>query len=365
MPDPLTELFQPDSLALGVIMILAGTLALSLATRGILAFLRKRMDGSELSWNTAFLNALASPLRLMIWVIGIGLACETAVVGLDTPIAGVIVAARDLGAIAVITWFLVRFIHHVQQNLIGGKTGEGEEADRFAVASVGKLLRLTVFIIASLVAMQTLGISIAGVLTFGGIGGIAVGFAARDMLSNLFGGLTIYLDRPFFTGDWIRSPDKQIEGVVEEIGWRITLIRTLESRALYVPNSTFSTISIENITRMKNRRIYETIGIRYDDAVAMNDIVAEVKTYLESHDEIDQDQTLMVSFTTFAPSSLDFFIYCFTKTRNGKEYFRIKQEVMLAILRIIEDNNAQCAFPTTTLHLKTEQQVSSSTPSPA
>jgi len=66
--------------------------------------------------------------------------------------------------------------------------------------------------------MQTLGFSIAGALTFGGIGGIAIGFAAKDMLSNFFGGLMIYLDRPFKTGDWIRSPDREIEGVVEEIG---------------------------------------------------------------------------------------------------------------------------------------------------
>ncbi len=339
-----------------VAVILAATLALSLVTRGILAFLRKRRDDSEPSWNGALLNALASPLRLMIWVVGIGLACETAAAALDTPIARAIAPARDLAAVIVIAWFLVSFIGNVQQNLIHRKTAKGEEVDQFVVTSVGKLLRLTVFVVASLVAMQTLGFSIAGILTFGGIGGIAIGFAAKDMLSNLFGGLMIYLDRPFFTGDWIRSPDKQIEGTVEEIGWRVTLIRTLESRALYVPNSTFSTISIENITRMKNRRIYETIGIRYDDAVLMNDIVAQVKTYLESHDEIDQDQTLLVSFTTFAPSSLDFFIYCFTRTRNGKEYFRIKQEIMLAIFKIIEDNNAQCAFPTTTLHLKTEQK---------
>lgn len=357
MLDSLINLFDRDSLALQVTVILAATLALSLTTRGILAFLHKRLDGSALSWNSAFLNALASPLRLMIWVVGIGLACETVAADLDTPIARAIVPARDLGAIVVIAWFLIRFTNNVQQNLIQRKAEKGEEVDQFAVTSIGKLLRLVIFIIASLVAMQTLGLSIAGILTFGGIGGIAVGFAAQGMLSNFFGGLMIYLDRPFFTGDWIRSPDKQIEGIVEEIGWRITLIRTLESRALYVPNSTFSTISIENITRMKNRRIYETIGIRYDDAVAMDDIVAQVKDYLESHDEIDQDQTLMVSFTTFAPSSLDFFIYCFTKTQNGKEYFRIKQEVMLAILKIIEDNNAQCAFPTTTLHLKTEDQT--------
>ncbi len=357
MLDRLLNLFGKNSLALEVVVILVVTLALSLATRGILAFLRQRSGDIEASWNGAFLNALAPPLRLMIWVVGVSLACETVASGLETPIARAINSVRDLGAIVAITWFLVRFIKHAQQNLIRRKTREGGEIDEFAVTTIGKLLRLVTFIIASLVALQTLGLSIAGILTFGGIGGIAIGFAARDMLANFFGGLMLYLDSPFIAGDWIRSPDKEIEGIVEDIGWRITLIRTLESRPLYVPNSSFSTISIENISRMKKRRISETIGIRYDDAVSMDNIVTQVRAFLEAHDGIDQDDSVMVSFTTFAPSSLDFFIYCFTKTQNGNEYFRIKQEVMLTILKIIEDNNAECAYPTTTLHLKTENQT--------
>ena len=86
--------------------------------------------------------------------------------------------------------------------------------------ATGKLLRASVVITAVLVALQTLGVSVGGVLAFGGVGGIAVGFAARDLLANLFGGLTIYLDRPFRVGDWILSPDREIEGTVIEIGWR-------------------------------------------------------------------------------------------------------------------------------------------------
>ncbi|WP_258868179.1 mechanosensitive ion channel family protein [Alkalilimnicola ehrlichii] len=131
-----------------------------------------------------------------------------------------------------------------------------------------------VIVIAGLVVLQTLGISIAGVLAFGGVGGIAVGFAARDLLANFFGGLTVYLDRPFSVGDWIRSPDREIEGTVERIGWRQTRIRTFDLRPLYVPNSTFNSIALENPSRMSNRRIFETIGIRYNDADKMATIVA-------------------------------------------------------------------------------------------
>ncbi|HKK16678.1 MAG TPA: mechanosensitive ion channel family protein, partial [Gammaproteobacteria bacterium] len=191
----------------------------------------------------------------------------------------------------------------------------------------------------------------SGVLAFGGVGGIAVGFAARDLLANFFGGLMIYMDRPFSVGDWVRSPDREIEGTVEQIGWRLTIIRTFDKRPLYIPNSIFNTIALENPARMTNRRIFETVGIRYDDAGKMESIVSDVRKMLEQHEAIDHDKTLIVNFNEFAASSLNFFIYTFTKTTNWIEYHAIKQDVLLQVIHIIEEHGAECAFPTTTVHI--------------
>ena len=206
-------------------------------------------------------------------------------------------------------------------------------------------------ITAALVGMQTLGYSISGVLAFGGIGGIAVGFAARDLLANFFGGFMIYMDRPFNVGDWIRSPDQEIEGTVEQIGWRLTTIRTFDKRPLYVPNSVFTTISVENPARMSHRRIKQTIGIRYADAPKMREIIAAVRQMLQDHEEIDSRQTLIVNFDEFAPSSLNFFIYTFTHTVEWIYFHEVKQDVLLKIIDIIEAHGAECAYPTSTLHL--------------
>ena len=161
----------------------------------------------------------------------------------------------------------------------------------------------------------------------------------------------IYMDRPFNVGDWIRSPDKEIEGTVEKIGWRSTIIRTFDKRPLHVPNSIFSNISVENPSRMSNRRIKETIGIRYDDLSKMEKIINDVEKMLKNHTDIDTTETLMVNFNEFAPSSLDFFIYTFTKTTDWAHYHKIKQDVLLKIINIIESNGAECAFPTSTLHI--------------
>ncbi|MFP6835411.1 MAG: mechanosensitive ion channel domain-containing protein, partial [Pseudomonadales bacterium] len=168
--------------------------------------------------------------------------------------------------------------------------------DQTTAAAVGKLLRAAVIITGVLMVLQGLGFSVSGVLAFGGIGGIAIGFAARDMLANFFGALMIFLDRPFSVGDWIRSPDREIEGTVEEIGWRLTRIRTFEQRPLYVPNSVFTSLAVENPSRMLNRRIYETIGIRYDDVSVLGKIIVDVTSMLKAHPAIDLSRTLMVNF---------------------------------------------------------------------
>ncbi len=166
----------------------------------------------------------------------------------------------------------------------------------------------------------------------------------------------IYLDRPFSVGDWIRSPDKEIEGTVEDIGWRLTRIRTFSKRPLYIPNSIFASISVENPSRMSNRRIYETIGIRYDDLKKMKKIVLDVKNMLEAHDQIDSGQTLMVNFNTFSESSVDFFVYTFTKTTDWALFHGIKQDILLKISEIIELNGSEVAFPTSTLYLKSNDE---------
>jgi len=144
----------------------------------------------------------------------------------------------------------------------------------------------------------------------------------------------IYLDRPFAVGDWVRSPDRQIEGTVEEIGWRLTRIRTFDKRPLYIPNATFTSIAVENPSRMTHRRIKETIGIRYDDADKMEPILTDVRQMLLTHPEIE-----------------DFFIYTFTRTTVWTEYHRVKEDVLLRIYRIISEHGAEVAFPTRTLHI--------------
>jgi len=333
--------------AFGVVLV---TLVAAMVLGFFLHRLERKADATDAIWPMLLLHSGRSPAKALVWLLGLSWASYLTHQGSDLELMGAVDKVRELGSVILFTWFLIRFIRMGEQEFLSPR--KGEPGDPTTVTAVGKLLRMAVFITALLVLLQSMGYSISGLLAFGGVGGIAMGFAAKDLLANFFGGLMIYWDRPFAVGDWVRSPDQEIEGTVEDIGWRLTRIRTFDRRPLYVPNATFTQISVENPSRMENRRIFETVGIRYDDAGKMAGIVAEVRAMAESHPDLETEaRVLIVNFNKFAASSLEFFIYTFTKTVHWVEFHQIKQDVMLRIIDIIERNGAECAFPTTTLHV--------------
>ena len=344
---------------LQVFVIVFITLLLSFIQKRVFLRIAQKLKITDNLWDDLLINAARKPVGVMIWLLGVLFAAE--IVQQQSGEAAIFVfidPLRDVGVISLLIYFLLQLIKGAEDILIESHAGSAErDFDEHTVHAIGKLLRVSVFITGGLIMLQTLGYSISGLLALGGVGGIAIGFAAKDLLANFFGGLMIYLDRPFKIGDWIRSNDKEIEGTVEHIGWRLTRIRTFDKRPLYVPNSVFTNIAVENPSRMTNRRIYETMGIRYDDVAKMPVIIEQVKAMLQNHPEIDNEQTLIVNFNSFASSSVDFFVYTFTKTTEWIRYHEIKQDVLLKIVGIIENNNAEFAFPTSTLHLQSMPEL--------
>ena len=227
---------------------------------------------------------------------------------------------------------------------------------------IARVLKLSIFVIIVLLFGEHFGIGLSGLLAFGGIGGIAIGVAGKDMLSNLFSGVMLYFDRPFSIGDWVSSPDRNIEGTVVEIGWHITKIITFENRPLYVPNAAFSTISVVNPGRMTNRRITTTVGLRYEDASKVAAVVNDIREMLKNNSDVDQKQTLLVYFDEFADSSLNIMVYCFTKTTAWAEWLSIQQEIYLKIIDIVQAHGADFAYPSQTLYMQPSSPAAPSAP---
>ena len=312
-----------------------------------------RGEQTKIIYDEALFKSCPGPMAFIVWLFGISMALGSlTTLNVEFRLFDYIPQIKQLGTIFALTWAIINFIKNTESLYLEKAALEKTEVDKTLVNAAVQLLRVSVVITAILTTMQILGLPVSGLLAFGGIGGAGVAFASKDLLANFFGSLVIYMDRPFKIGDWIRSPDKNIEGTVEYIGWRVTRIRTFDKRPLYVPNGVFLTISVENPSRMSNRRIKTEVGVRYEDANKMDAITNGIKAMLMEHPEIAQDQTMIVNLVAFGPSSLNILIYTFTRTTNWVKFQNVQHDVFLKVIDVIKQHGAECAFPTRTLHVE-------------
>jgi MscS family membrane protein len=311
----------------------------------------RRSKASHNIWRTAFLESLDPPVHGVVWIAGLTLA-----VGFLSRNNGFSLLSqffptvRDLAAICVVLWFLLRAVGKIEAGLQAQSASKGQEIDPTAADAIGKLVRAAIIITASLVAMQALGFTISGILAFGGIGGIAIGFAAQGLVANLFGGLTIYASRPFKVGEWIIMPGTEVMGEVQSIGWRATRVMGFDRRPFYVPNALFNTAVLINHSRMTSRRIQENIHIRYQDIDRVGAIVADTNAMLSRHPGLQHD-FFVFQMDSYGDFALKLFLYAFTTGTDYNEYMAIKEDVLLKIAGIVRGHEAELAVPTSTIHM--------------
>jgi MscS family membrane protein len=340
-------------------LIILAALLLEFIYRIFVNHLEKIASRTSHLWDDAVVYAGKRPISLLIWWQGIVMAAR--VIEPHSDALGFspefLAGAQQLGLVVAATWFGFRLVTGFEKAFVAERRKRNVDVDITTVSVLSRIVRIAVVLTGALTILSILDIPISGFLAAGGVGGIAVGLAARDLLANFFGGFMVFMDRPFSVGDWVRSPDRAIEGTVEHIGWRMTTIRKFDRRPMYVPNATFTTITVENPSRMTHRRIFDHIGIRYDDQGVIRAVVDGIRELIKSHDEIATDQIIMVHFDVFGPHSLDIMIYCFTKTTNWAEYHRVREDVMLKIADLITSYGAEIAFPTRTLKLENVEQM--------
>jgi len=253
--------------------------------------------------------------------------------------------------------FLLKTVTRIRKNYIIQKEKRGIILDYAGIDAMEKLSKVVVFIIWSIFALQEVGFNLSALLALGGAGGVLIGFAGKDIFSNVIGGLTIYITKPFAVGDWISSPDREIEGEVEVIDWMQTTITAFDKYPIYVPNSTFGSIVIENRGRIKCFRVKHEIKVRYAGVDNMNKIVADILKMLREHQNINKKYRIYVNFTNFENGLLTLFIAAFTNTIDYAKYFDIQQDILLKIANIVEENGSEIATPTTTLHFFNNNEI--------
>jgi MscS family membrane protein len=329
---------------LGILLFLAIVVHIGLSFT--LNKLSKHLDSTKTQIDDYFVDALSAPLKVLVWYGWIYFSMLQLKV--DFPALGQITEYIDITPIVILAWGILRLISSIEKVMLEREA----KVDKDSIRLFTRLIKIAFVFVFVLGFAQYFGYSVSSILTLGGVGGIVIGFAAKDMLANVFGGLMIQMDKPFSTGDWIRTTDKSIEGVVEKIGWRMTRIRTFNKNPVYVPNGIFATIPIETPSRMTNRQIHAIIGIRYDDIAQMQSIIEKVEKLLADHEHIDHEEPCRVYFDLFNASSLDFVIWAFSSVTNSSEFKKIKGKILLDVADIIAEHGAEIAYPTQTLHIQ-------------
>jgi MscS family membrane protein len=370
----MNDVQNPSSLLHTCFQILEGSYGSAIQAAGIVLFvlifnffikklllnLRNRFVKQQKIWKLSFVAALYKPLTYFVWFYALIAALDIFTSGLlSIHVLDLHFIVRVAGVLAL-SWFLFRWNSQIAQNMM-----EMSQSHQIAMTPgkldlLSKLGTISILFLTVFLLMDVTGRSMQTLIAFGGIGGIALAFASQQVISNFFGGLMIYLTHPFTIGEWVNIPDRKIEGHIEEIGWYMTRIRGFDKRPIYVPNSVFTQTIVITPSRMSHNRINETIGIRYNDIKVVINIVNNVKTMLYQYPYVDKQQKVEVFFSKFGESSLDIQISAYISTSESIDFNVAKQDVLLKVAIIIEQNGAEIATPTNIVEIPREVIIKNS-----
>lgn len=305
---------------------------------------------TETPLDDLLLTAAEKPAGWLILIIGLMFSMHILNPPSETfPLVEMADSTARLAAIALASWFSWRLIDGFSAYFSARAAHTPTALDDQLVPFISKTLKVFLVFTLILVLAQNMGYSISGLIASLGIGGLAVAMAAKDSIANIFGSIMILLDRPFTVGDWIKTKD--FEGVVEEVGFRSTRIRTFAKTLVNVPNSQLANMVIDNIDAMPKRRVKMRIGITYSTTPdKMKKAIAAIEKLLKNHVGVDQEFSL-VKFDAFEDSSLSIFLYYFTKSTHWDEYLQVRQEINLEIIQTLEKLELEFAFPSRSLYL--------------
>ena len=230
----------------------------------------------------------------------------------------------------------------------------GDLISRDLVNWIIKAIKVLIFILGVAAVLELWGIKIGPIIAGLGLFGVAVALGAQDLFKNLISGILVLVERRFQVGDWIFVEDV-IEGTVESIGFRSTVVRRFDKSLATIPNFQFAEKAVINNSQITNRRISWIIGLEYrTTSKQLTDIKKEIEDYIKNseHFTTSGNTILSVKINQFAASSIDIKLICFTKTRHYLEWMKVKDILAIEIKNIVEKNKASFAFPSTSIYVE-------------
>ena len=232
--------------------------------------------------------------------------------------------------------------------------------DNNVIPIIRKVLKVFVIVVGGLFILQNLDVNITALLAGLSIGGLALALAAQDTLKNLFGSIMIFIDKPFSVGHWITSGD--IDGTVEEVGFRSTRVRSFRNSLYYVPNGKLADATIDNHGLRQFRRFFMHIAITYDTPPDLIEVFVQgLRKIVEKHPNTRKD-FYIIEFNEMGDFSLKIMFYIFFAVPTWPEELRARHEILIEVVRLAEKLGVRFAFPTSTMHMETFPDKQSLTP---
>ena len=326
----------------------------------VFKFLRKKAEQTGTSFDDEIIEAVEKPVIWLFYVVSIYFALlvlgiqdssiplKSMAKGTTETLAAIFITILSFRVVDVFDVFLAEHLN---------KEKEKKRKDLlifYFFPLLKRALKVAIAFISIILVIQNWGYSVTSLVTGFGITGLAVGFAAKESIANVFGSLFVVADHVYKPGDWI-IVDKTIsgnnaEGIVEDISLRSTKIRAFDNTLVIVPNNEMANATIKNVSAHKKRRMYEFIDVTYDTPAEKVELAVEIcRKIVREHPEMEEYQ--QIHFNQFGAHSLKIMLYVFTKTTDWGEYLRIRQEIFLSIYREFNRHGIEFAFPTQTLYL--------------
>tara|TARA_B100000700_G_C15052336_1_gene860933 strand:- start:3574 stop:4659 length:1086 start_codon:yes stop_codon:yes gene_type:complete len=293
-----------------------------------------------------FVKAMVGPARFLPIVLGFFFASYYMTFSKDMSIF-----VENINR-TLITILIFWIIHQIIEPVSYVLSGLNKILTRELIGWIIKSLKILIFILGSAAVLELWGIKIGPIIAGLGLFGVAVALGAQDLFKNLISGILVLVEKRFKIGDWILVEDI-IEGIVEKIGFRSTVIRKFDKSIAIIPNFQFAENAVINISQTTNWIISWTINLQYDTTVdQLKTVRNEIEAYIKKNEDYKPDLGYAVRVDSFAESSIDMYIRCFTKTDEWEEWLAVKERLAIEIKKIVEKNKASFAFPSQSIYVE-------------
>lgn len=316
-------------------------------TKYVFYFIRRLFNREKTDLIRQILDAYEKPIRWLFVIIGLYIAVDffPYLSNESDWFKNLILASL----IILIAWGLYNLSSTSSLLFMKLNDGVGLEVDQILIPFFSKALRIIIVAITVSLVLSQFGYDVNGFVAGLGLGGLAFALAAQEVIKNFFGGIVIITEKPFTLGDWIKT--STVEGTVEDINFRSTIVRTFAQALVTVPNSTLSNEAITNWSKMGKRQITFNLGVEYSTPKEkLETVVERINDMLVNHDGVHKE-TIFVKFDKYNDSSLDIFLYFFTITTEWEKFLDVKQDVNFRIMEILDEEGVSVAFPSRTIYM--------------